>query len=193
MAPGLQDDPRWQRFNDQSYRCPCCGGTFGGVFDMVCHAPSPWPHGPVGDLPGRTRQVDDDRLTSDLCSVGEHRFIRGVLEIPIIGTDQRFGFGAWASVHPDRFADYVAAFGTDRELDLGGFFGWLSNDLPGYCEGRFVKVDVILQGGSARPLFFAHDDEMPLARDQREGISFDALLDLYARCGRDIRPHLEPH
>lgn len=89
-------------------------------------------------------------------------------------------------------ADYVAAFGTDRELDLGGFFGWLSNDLPGFCEGRFVKVDVILQGGSARPLFFAHDDEMPLARDQREGISFDALLDLYARCGRDSRPHLEP-
>lgn len=193
MALALQDDPRWQRFNDQGYVCPCCGRTFGGIFDIGFRVPSPWPHGLPPENTTGVWRVGDDSLSGDICRVGAHRFVRGIVELPIIGSGESFAFGAWASLHPDRFDDYVAAYGTDREGDLGRCFGWLSNELPGYSDDRFLQVDVIFRGGSDRPLFLAHHDEMPLARDQREGISFDALLDLYARCCHDIRSHLDQH
>ena len=103
----LANDPRWQRFNDSSRPCPCCGRTFDGVFDIGYDHPDPWPHGNRAESGQDVLSVGVDELGTDLCSFGKYRFIRCVLPIPIIGTDQRFAFGPWGSVNPDNFALYV--------------------------------------------------------------------------------------
>lgn len=40
------------------------------------------------------------KLNSDLCVIGEDRFIRVCLELPIHGFDAPFMWGVWTLVHP---------------------------------------------------------------------------------------------
>ena len=44
--------------------------------------------------------------------------------------------------------------------------------------------------GRLRPILRIEDEAHPYFGRQRDGISFDELLDIYAACGTDIRPHL---
>ena len=99
----LAEDPRWQRFNDASRPCPCCGQTFSGVFDIGFDHPDPWPHGNRSESGQDVLAVGTDSLGADLCRLGEHRFIRCVLHLPIIDSDQSFAFGPWGSVNPKNF------------------------------------------------------------------------------------------
>lgn len=186
----LADDPLWQRLNDQAFRCPCCGASFNGVFDIAYDHPDAWPHGSFRENGGETVKVGKDKLGSDLCVLNEDRFVRGIIEIPILGSDTRFGFGAWVSLHPDNFQVYVDAYGTENELKIGPYFGWLSNNLPVYGTGEFLKTEVVFQGGGKRPRLNVWDESSTLQKDQKAGMSFSELLDLYAASGNDIRPHL---
>lgn len=186
----LDADPRWRRFNDQSYQCPCCNRSFSGIFDIAYDHPDPWRHGTFRDNAGASVQVGADWLGSDLCMIGDDHFVRGTIAIPVQGSPTSFAFGAWASLHKDRFQAYVDAFGSGAESALDPCFGWLSNELPVYGTGTFLKTEVRFQGGTARPDFMVWDASSALARDQVTGITFDQLLDLYAASGNDIRHHL---
>jgi hypothetical protein len=187
----LEDDPRWRRLNDRGYRCPCCGKSFSGIFDIVFDHPDPWPHGNREKAGAETLKAGDDLLGPDLCRLGEHRFIRCTLPIPVIGSGEVFSFGPWASAKPENFDRYVEAWRNDDWASLGGFFGWLCNELPGTgMAGDALPCDVSIGDGAQRPELRVHDGAHPLADMQREGISFDALLEIYAACGQDLRPHL---
>lgn len=184
----LDLDPRWRRFNDTDYTCPCCGQSFGGVFDIAYDHPACWPHDALSDSGQDVLQVGEDKLSADLCRLGAHRFIRCVLPLPIRGCDERFYFGPWASVAPETFDRYVTAWHQD---DWSGFpqnLGWLANELPGFESDGAVACDLITGDGDARPGLRVHQG--PLAEAQGGGISFDQLLDIYAATGTDLRPHL---
>ena len=190
MTGALAQDPRWQRMLDSNWACPCCGQRFGGIMDIGYDHPDSWSHGNRQESGEETLKVDDDQLGSDLCRHCEHRFVRGVLKLPIKGSDEVFGFGVWSSLHPDNFDAYVAAWGKPEEADLGPWFGWMSNKLPLYGEG-FLEARVEPRGGNERPVITVEAEGHPLTRDQSQGISFDRLLDIYGAAGSDLRPHLE--
>lgn len=190
MTLPLAQDPRWQRMLDADWACPCCGQRFGGIMDISYDHPDSWQHGNRLESGEETLKAGEDQLGTDLCRHGEHRFLRGVLEIPILDSQEVFGFGVWSSLRPDNFADYIAAWGKSEEADLGPWFGWMSNALPLYGEG-FLEARVQPRGGDARPAITVVAESHPLTRDQAEGISFDRLLDIYAAAGSDLRPHLE--
>ena len=184
----LDLDKRWQRFNDASRTCPCCGEAFSGLFDIGFDHPDIWPHGDRTAQGVEELQVGEDRLSADLCRLDEHRFIRCVLPLPIRGSDEVFYFGVWASVHPDSFYAYVDdSLGTGPAFE--GCFGWLQNDLPDIGPDGSVPCDVLPGDDGERPRLMAQSDS-PLAALQADGISFDTLLDIYAASGQDIRPHL---
>ncbi len=184
----LDLDKRWQRFNDADRVCPCCGKTFGGVFDIGFDHPLTWPHENRADSGLDVIEVGDDKLSADLCRVGEDRFIRCVVLLPIRGSDESFAFGAWGSVHPDSFARYVEAWNADNWSDFEGCFAWLANDLPGFESEEPIACNLSVGDGSHRPSLQAQDG--PLKEAQENGISFDDLLDIYAATGNDIRAHL---
>jgi hypothetical protein len=186
----LADDPRWRRFNDRAFQCPCCGKSFNGVFDIHYDHPDPWPHGKYRDNGGQDVKVGTDVLGSDICIAQDAYFVRGLVEIPIIGTETRFAFGVWSTLKKENFAAYLDAYGTDDELKIGPYFGWLCNDLPNYGIRGAMKSEVSFRGGGIRPSFHVWDERSSLGHDQHAGITFDQLLDLYAACGSDIRPHL---
>ncbi len=184
----LQLDKRWQRFNDDARECPCCGKTFGGVFDIGYDHPITWPHENRADSGQEVIEVGTDKLSADLCRIGEDRFIRCVVMLPIRGSDESFAFGAWGSVHPDSFDRYVSAWKSGDWSDFEGCFSWLSNDLPGFDSEEPIACNLQVLESGQRPILKAQAG--PLADAQDTGISFDELLDIYAAAGHDIRPHL---
>lgn len=180
-------DRRWSRFNDTDRACPCCGKRFSGVFDIGYDHPDMWPH---AGRDGRDLvEFGEDRLTADLCRIDEDRFIRCVLPLPIRGSDEVFNFGAWGSIAPEKIHDYIDASERGDPALFQGGFSYLCNQLPLFDSEEPIHCDMLPNPDpQLRPTLMAHDG--PLEQAQREGISFDQLLDIYAACGTDIRPHL---
>ena len=186
----LDDDPRWQRFNDRAYTCPCCDRSFDGVFDIGFDHPAPWPHGNRKDAGLDIMEVGGDSLSQDICKMSEHRFLRAVLKLPIIGTDQVFAFGPWASVAPHNFDTYIRHEATASLGRFEGCFAWMMNFLPGFEITDWLPCNLLIDDPEERPYLEVHDDSHELAQLQEDGITFDKLLDIYAAAGQDIRPHL---
>ena len=181
----LDLDARWRRFHDEERACPCCGRRFNGVFDIGFEHPDAWPHGPLPE--GETEmQAGEDKLGQDLCRLGERRFIRAILPLPIRGSDEVFHFGTWAEVAADPFYAYIDACFGEGAFD--GCDAVLDNALPGF-EAELGAACTLQPGPDGqRPRLTAQDG--PLREAQETGISFDDLLDIYAASGSDIRPHL---
>lgn len=183
----LAQDSRWRRFTDASYTCACCGKGFCGPMDIGFGTPAAWPHGLRGKRDALA--VGADRLTADGCELGDSRFVRAVLILPILGTHETFAYGPWASVHPDSFAPALTGNGFE------GCFAWLSNHLPGWDTDQPLPCNLLPGAPGERPRLEVHASSgHALAEAQRDGITFDRLLDIYAAAGNDIRPHLtDPH
>jgi hypothetical protein len=184
----LAADRRWQRFTDTTYRCPCCGNPVQGMLDVGYDHPDLWPHVSYRKN-GGTVVVEQDVLTADFCSIGETFHIRGLLSVPIKGTDATFAFGPWARVPAETFRAHHVAFGTEAETELGTRFGNLANELPGFNGSTDLALSIRFPGGSDRPQFTTATPSA-LSEAQTVGISFDTLLDIYATFGHDLRPHL---
>ena len=77
-----------------TFTCSCCGEVHDGLADLVFDAPYYY-----HTVPPEQRQ-ERCLLTSDLCSIdNEDFFIRGCLDIPIIGRPERFMFELEESEH----------------------------------------------------------------------------------------------
>lgn len=73
-------------------------------------------------------------------------FIRGCLEIPIIGSEEVFLWGLWASVREGVFDEIEDCWELQgREKCRGPFKGRLANSLAEYPETLNLKVKILLQ------------------------------------------------
>ncbi|MBT9382496.1 DUF2199 domain-containing protein [Pseudooceanicola sp. CBS1P-1] len=179
----LQLDARWRRFTDPDFRSPIDGRGFSGLYDLGFEAPDDWPHAtPEGDA---VVEVGQHRLASELCRIGEHRYLRCVIPLALRGAgDEVFWFAPWAEVASADF--YAFLDSLDSGAPFAGCTARLANALPGFgdaLEGRLLGGE-----DGERPRF--QPDGGPLAEAVAEGLSFDTLLDIYAAAGDDIRPHL---
>lgn len=184
MASDLADDPRWRRLHERPWTCRGCGGTHTGLFDLVVACPYLWPaEEPAvanGEIAGRQHV-----LTEDFCILrGEHRFIRGVLGLPIAGSGGAvLGFGVWSSLSEASFLAYAETFNAGGAGTAGPWFGWFSNRLPFYPDTLNLKCRVHPQDGRRRPQIELEPTDHPLAIDQRQGIPLDRVLEIYAAAG----------
>jgi hypothetical protein len=119
-------------------------------------------------------------IGSDQCVVDEKwLFIRGCLEIPVIGQDEPFLWGLWASVRQevyDEISDSWTQVG--REKIRGPFKGRLANSLSVYPGTLNLKLEIRIQPVGTRPLFLIEEAEHPLAIEQRLGITHTRAMDL---------------
>jgi hypothetical protein len=184
----LDQDPRWIRFNDRNWVCLCCGLRHSGVFDLASSRPEVWPSSEERS-PNSEVLTSDNALTEDFCVLdGEHFFVRCVLRLPIVGASGAcFGFGVWSTLSKQNFDLYVDTFDGGRQGGLGPWFGWFSNRLKGYPDTLSLKCRVTPRDGRERPLIELEPTSHPLAIEQREGITFDRLLEIYALNGHDVR------
>jgi len=156
------------------FECSSCGEVHEGMPDVAFEAPYYY-----YTVPAAERDARCD-LGSDLCSIDDEQFfIRGCLEIPVIGRDEVFSWGAWCSVSRENYARYVESWGDPMQSHRGPFFGWLSVALPTYPDTLLLKVMAHLRDHGVRPCFELEPTEHPLAVDQRRGISRERLQAIY--------------
>jgi hypothetical protein len=113
------------------------------------------------------------------------RFVRGVVEIPIIGTTDNFCYGVWASLSEKSYAAASAAYAEDAPA--GPFFGWFSNRLAGYPETLNLKTDVRVRT-KVRPTIALEPTDHPLSIEQRQGITLDRVKEIIQRALHPSQP-----
>ena len=181
----LNLDARWRRFNDETRACPCCGRQFSGVYDLGFDHPADWPHAERGEHPFVKQGAD--QLSPDLCRVGDIRLLRAILSLPIQGADESVHITPWVQVSPDVFYAYLETWDNPDAPLPAPAPALLANDLPALAETG-TAVQISFPSRDARPQIDTATGA--LATALTNGLDFDALLDLYAACGDDIRPHL---
>jgi len=116
-------------------------------------------------------------LTEDYCVI-EHsdqtdRFIRAVLIMPIVGSEETLHYGIWVSLSEKSFNKYLDDFKEDNEGE--GFFGFLCNQIPGYDNTLSLKTDVICGAKGNRPRVYPHQDQLdnPFVYDFYHGVAVE--------------------
>ena len=174
--PQVRRDNRWMSKDSiEIYRCATCGKSHSAL-----------PLSFAADFPdmyaNMTGDERDTRATigSDQCIIdGKWFFIRGCLEIPIVGRDEPFLWGLWASIREEVFDEISDCWEREGRENLHGpFKGRLGNSLKIYPETLNLRLEVQLQPVGKRPLFIVEDCEHPLAIEQKSGITSATAIEL---------------
>ena len=158
-----------------SWKCSTCGQSHSDI-----------PLSFAADFPDMyTNLSRNDRdiravIGSDQCIVDEKWFfIRGCLEIPVIGENEVFLWGLWASVRQEIFDEIADSWTQEgREIFYRPFKGRLANSLSVYPETLNLKLEIRIQPAGVRPLFVIEEAEHPLAIEQQSGITQNRAMEL---------------
>src|SRR3954462_8837998 len=95
VGESAQDSPAISQaavVSTDEFSCGCCDGSHAGV-PFAWHMPAPdyWHDG--------LEDREDCVLDSDLCVIeDEHFFVRGLIELSVLGTPEPFHWGVWVSL-----------------------------------------------------------------------------------------------
>ncbi|MFF2438752.1 DUF2199 domain-containing protein [Streptomyces sp. NPDC058107] len=122
----------------------------------------------------------DSMLSSDQCVIkGQHFFIRGLIEIPVIGSQDVFSWGVWVSLSRDNFTRALEVWNTEGREAEKPYFGWLSTDLALYSEGTTnLRTNAHTRPVGKRPFIELEPTDHPLAVEQRTGITQDRVREI---------------
>lgn len=124
-------------------------------------------------------ETDPDSLLSpDHCVIrGQLFFIKGLIEIPVIGGGT-FSWGVWVSLSRDDFTRALEA----RTAEGGAedrYFGWLGTELALYSEGTIdLKTNAHTRPVGRRPFIELEPTDHPLAVEQRTGITQERVREI---------------
>ncbi len=128
------------------------------------------------DVPEDKRE-SDVHLTTDSCVIaGRFYFIRGCIDIPIIGTDEVFTLGAWGSLKEENFFIWQDAYALPQRAHIGPFFSWLCSEISLYPSTISLKTHVHLRDNGIRPYIEIEPSDHPMAQDQRNGITMEQAI-----------------
>jgi hypothetical protein len=175
---------------DHAWTCGCCGKQFNTILlDIAYHAPDHWAAIPEAERRGKIDQ--------DVCfhhrDDGMDIYLRGVIEIPIIGLNDHFRWGAWVAVTEEGFKralDLWTAEVIEDEPPLGGRIG---NDICSYPYTIDELAHVHLRPGKFRPAIELISADHPLAIEQRDGISMERVEEIVAACSTSHRDKAHDH
>ena len=127
-----------------------------------------------------------DILTDDFCRLGDLRFLRCVLAVPLIGSDdEEFVLGTWASVSAEDFIDYLDLFDMQEGESLGNRPAWLSNAIPpGVSEP--VAGMLHMRPLGQYPEMKISETGPPLYPLQKNGAELEELFELLYSYGHDV-------
>lgn len=173
--------------NSSEWMCANCDQPHCGMIDLAAHAPDPW-RGAVTYQPNAELQLDGDFLSEDFCVMGgKYFFVRCVLEIPVDGLAEKFGFGCWGTLSRHNFELYIDGFNNGDYANMGPWNSWLSNQLLDYIGDEPEACSMYPQLDRQRPVLLLADEQHPLGLDQRNGVSAEAILEIYRFYGHEVR------
>jgi hypothetical protein len=157
------------------YTCVRCGRIHEGVPSLVAAAPLY-----AASIPGAERATRC-HLDADTCVVDERIFfVRGCLEVPILGAAEPFVWCVWVSLGRESFERFRAVIDAAQRAHEEPFFGWLSAALLGYPDTENLKTRVHLRNRGERPFVELEPTSHPLAVEQRSGITLQRVAEILA-------------
>jgi hypothetical protein len=118
-------------------------------------------------------------LNEDYCSVDdENCFVRGVIDLPIIGTAESFRWGVWGSLSHANYKKLIEMDGDDKRVDLPPLFSWLSSQIPEYPDTLSLKMYAHIQEPGTRPIFELEETDHPLSQEHHNGISAERVKEI---------------
>jgi hypothetical protein len=155
------------------YQCAICGKEHDSLpMDIAFQKPEAYFRIPEAQ---RARRI---KINADLCVIDDQRyFIRGLLPVPVLGTDQRFGWGMWAQVARKDYQRYRQLWNVDASAEPP-FRGTLSASVPGYADLETLEVDIFPGKAADRPLFRLLPSDHLLAQEQMHGITMDRVHEI---------------
>lgn len=158
------------------FKCLSCGEIHTGMPSLVAPAPASYFSVPEDDRDSRCQLGTDDCIIDN-----EWFFVRGLIEIPVIGEEELFSWGVWVSLSESSHRQWRDVFDVDKRSHIGPFFGWLNSVLSPYPDTLNLKTQVHLRDDGIRPYIELEESGHPLATEQREGITADRVAELYAQ------------
>lgn len=127
-------------------------------------------------------------LTDDLCIIdGKNFFVRGVIQLPIIGTAKTFCWGVWGSLSKASFEKYVTALGEPEQVEVGPMFSWLSNQIDEYDDDTLnLKMTAYIGEPGDRPSFELEPTDHPLSREYHHGITAERVKEIMTKHLREV-------
>ena len=161
---------------DTRWKCNLCSDW---------HTELPFAYGPkfpdlYFDIPEEERgsRVEGDK---DFCVIdGEHYFVRGRLEIPVIDSNEVFAWDVWVSQSKTNFERTLELMETEGRESEEPYFGWLRNHLHLYPDTTNLKTLVHTQPVGMVPSIELEPTDHPLAVEQREGITLERVKEIAA-------------
>ncbi|MFD6969963.1 DUF2199 domain-containing protein [Streptomyces sp. NPDC059979] len=158
---------------DLGFTCSSCGEHHADLpMAYSAMAPDDWDPSFEND--------PDSMLSSDQCVIkGQHFFVRGMIEIPVIDSQDVFSWGVWVSLSRDNFARALEVWNTEGREAEKPYFGWLSTELALYSESTTnLKTNAHTRPVGKRPSIELEPTEHPLAVEQRTGITQDRVREI---------------
>ncbi|MFZ0953405.1 MAG: DUF2199 domain-containing protein [Candidatus Sulfotelmatobacter sp.] len=159
----------------EGFQCHTCGKWHQGLpLDYAYDAPYYWSES--------LRADGDSFLNSDFCVIKKKDFfVRGLIEIPVIGRDEPFRWGVWTSLSKSNFDRIVDLWRDPKLLEEPPYFGWLSNSIELYPHTLNLKINLHSKDISRRPYLLLEQTDHPLAIEQRVGITMERLREIAER------------
>lgn len=155
------------------FECRSCGETHRGL--PAWHVQAPVQALAIAP-PERAARVE---LTEDDCVIDQKEFyLKGLLEIPVHGTSERFVWGIWLSVSAESYARFAQLFSDVRRPAGDQFFGWVCSELPEYPSTQLLKAQLHIREYPMRPWVELEPTNHPLSLDQRNGLTRRRAMEL---------------
>jgi hypothetical protein len=156
----------------EGFQCRTCGKWHDGVpLDYSLDAPDYW-------TPALDSEPNSFR-NSDFCVIRkENCFVRGWIEIPIVGESQTLQYGVWVSLSENNFQRMVDLWNDPSIISEPPYFGWLSNSISLYPETLNLKTNVKSRNMGTRPYIELEPTDHPLAVEQRKGIMWSRVREI---------------
>jgi hypothetical protein len=129
----------------------------------------------------------ESELAEDACVIrGEHFFIRGLLWLPVLGSEQDFAWGIWVSLSEASFVRAGELWDREGREAEPPMFGWLSSELPVYEPSTLLlKTRLHTQPVGIRPRLELEPTDHQLAVEQRAGIRMERVQEFAEQLRHD--------
>ncbi len=101
----------------------------------------------------------------------EDFFVRGCLEVPIIGEDEPFVWGVWVTLSKENFERERRPRRDPERVREPAYFGWLSSRIQIYPDTVLLQTKIHTRQVGTRPFVELEPTDHPLAVEQRTGIT----------------------
>jgi len=176
------------------WKCHTCQEWHTGpILDLSYDAPHYWgeEHETSSEQANRTfdwsRKQHKSFLNEDYCAINdEDFFVRGLLNLPIIGSAKNFCWGVWGSVSRENFDALLKRDENGETENLPPIFCWLSTQIPDYPETLSLKMYAHVQKPGIRPYFELEPTDHPLAQEYQHGIAPQRVSEITRTRVREI-------